>query len=229
MYNRFLPLLILFLLAHQDVFPQSANWTAISPDFFPTNNSGQINGISRVSQMKFHSTNSSKMYAVSARGGLFISTNGGNNWSLAPGCDNMPFATYASVCIDFTDDQVIYLGAGDHNYYYSWGGVTGVWKSTNGGQTFTQTSLNNRIIVEMVMDPNDHNIIVAATSGGIYKTINGGSSWTLKTTSRSFDDLKQKTPVSRVLRQRRIPLSFAPQTSAITGHKSLPESSCLQV
>ncbi len=180
-------------------FSQSANWSAYLPALFPTNASGQIHGISRVSQLKFHPTNSSKMYAVSARGGLFISTNGGTNWTVAPGCDAMTFSTFASVCIDFTNDQIIYLGAGDHNYYGTWGGATGVWKSTNGGTTFTQTTLNNKIIVDMVMDPNDHNVIVAVTSGGIYKTTNAGTSWTLKTASREFDDLKQKTPVSRVL------------------------------
>ncbi len=177
---------------------QLANWSALLPAFFPTNASGQIHGISRVSQLKFHPTSSSKMYAVSARGGLFISTNGGTNWNVAPGCDVMPSSSFASVCIDITNDQVIYLGAGDHNYY-SLGGAAGVWKSTNGGTTFTQTTLNNKIIVEMVMDPNDHNVIVAVTDGGVYKTINGGSSWTLKTASRQFDDLKQKTPTSRVL------------------------------
>lgn len=192
--------ILLFFL--QELFTasaQTANWSAYLPPLFPTNASGQINGISRVSQMKFHPSNSSKMYAVSARGGLFISTNGGNNWSLAPGCDAMPFSTFASVCVDFSNDQVIYLGAGDHDYYSSWGGATGVWKSTDGGATFTQTSLNNKIIIDMVMDPLDHNTIVAVTNSGVYKTTGAGSTWTLKSTSRSFDDLKQKASASRVL------------------------------
>ncbi|MBL7755172.1 MAG: hypothetical protein JNM44_11900, partial [Chitinophagaceae bacterium] len=96
---------------------QTANWSAVLPNQFPTNVSGQIHGISRVSQMKFHPTNSQKRYAVSARGGLFITTNSGNNWTLAPGCDFMPYARFASVCIDHTNDQIIYLGTGDNDYY----------------------------------------------------------------------------------------------------------------
>ena len=192
-------ILLFYSLLITPTHAQTANWSAVKPALFPTNVSGQIHGISRVSQMKFHPTNSSKMYAVSARGGLFISSDGGTNWSLAAGCDNIPFAAFASVCIDFTNDQILYLGAGDHNYYYTWGGATGVWKSTNGGQTFTQTTLNNKIIVDMVMDPADHNSIVAVTNGGIYKTINAGSTWTLKSTSRAYDDIKQKTPSSRTL------------------------------
>ena len=171
-------------------FGQSASWTAYKPDFFPTNASGQIHGISRVSQMKFHPSNSQKFYAVSARGGLFISTNGGNNWSVAPGCDNLPLGTrFASVCIDHVDDQVIYLGGGDHNYYSS---GSGVWKSTNGGQTFAAGGLSGKIIVDMLMNPSNRNEIVAATNTGIYKTTDAGVTWTLKTASIALDDLKAK-------------------------------------
>ncbi len=188
--KRTILLLISFIVVSINMLQaQSTSWNAIAPAKFPTNVSGQIHGISRVSQMKFHPTNSLKMYAISARGGLFITSDGGNNWSVAPGTDFMPYQRLASVCVDFTNDQIIYLGTGDHDYYYN---GTGVWKSINGGQTFTQTSLNSVMIVEMIMDPNNHNIIVAATNAGIYKTIDGGSTWTLKSVSRSFDDLQRK-------------------------------------
>ena len=190
-------LLIAFLIFASTITKaQVSNWSPVAPNFFPTNVSGQIHGISRVSQMKFHPTNANKMYAVSARGGLFISTNGGSNWSLAPGCDILPNMSLASVCIDFTNDQTIYLGTGDHNYY---GGGSGVYKSTNGGTTFSPTTLTSKLVVDMIMDPLNNQIIVAATNVGIYKTINGGTTWTLKSTNRKFDDLKQKTPTSRVL------------------------------
>ena len=49
-------------------FAQTASWTAYKPELFPTNASGQIHGISRTSQMKFHPSNSQNIYAVSARG-----------------------------------------------------------------------------------------------------------------------------------------------------------------
>ena len=94
-----------------------ANWSAVLPTKFPTNASGQIHGISRVSQMKWHPTNPNKMYAVSARGGLFISQDAGANWAVTPGTDFMPYSRLASVCIDYTNDQILYLGTGDHDYY----------------------------------------------------------------------------------------------------------------
>ena len=177
---------------------QTASWTPLAPALFPTNVSGQIHGISRISQMKFHPSNSSKLYAVSARGGLFISSNGGTSWSLAPGCDAMPNGTrLASVCIDHTNDQVLYLGGGDANYYST---GSGVWKSTNGGTTFSQTGLTSGVVVELLMDPTNNNILVAATSNGIYKTTNGGTNWTLKSGTMAFYDLVKKANASsRVL------------------------------
>ncbi|MBK9526097.1 MAG: choice-of-anchor J domain-containing protein [Bacteroidetes bacterium] len=175
-----------------------ANWSAVLPAKFPTNASGQIHGISRVSQMKWHPTNPNKMYAVSARGGLFISQDAGANWAVTPGTDFMPYSRLASVCIDYTNDQILYLGTGDHDYYYT---GTGVWKSTDGGVTFSQTGLKINLVVDMIMDPLDHNILVAVTNAGIYKTYNGGTSWTAKSsTSIQFDDLKKKENASsRVL------------------------------
>ncbi|MBL0102874.1 MAG: hypothetical protein IPP51_03420 [Bacteroidetes bacterium] len=169
-------------------FGQS-NWTAVLPATFPTNVSGQIHGISRISQLKFHPSDPNKMYAISARGGLFISTNGGTNWNIAPGTDFMPYARLASVCIDYTNDQILYLGTGDHNYYYN---GNGVMKSTDGGNTFVNSGLSGLLVVDMIMDPTNHNTIVAVTNSGIYKSINAGSTWTLKTTARPFDDLKMK-------------------------------------
>ena len=177
---------------------QLSNWGAVLPGRFPVNVSGQINGISRVSQFKFHPNNPNKMYAISAQGGLFISNDAGNNWSVAPGCDFMAGNRLASVCVDFSNDSIIYLGTGDHDYYYN---GTGVWKSVNGGRTFTQTALNSQMIIEMIMDPHNDSVIVACTNKGIYKTYNAGTTWLAKTaTTIAFDDMKQvASPLSRTL------------------------------
>jgi PKD repeat protein/subtilisin-like proprotein convertase family protein len=174
---RIITALLILLFSATGSSAQS-DWTPVSPDYFPTNASGQIHGLSRVSQVKFHPSNASKMYAVSARGGLFITTNAGTSWTLAPGCDFMPTMRLASVCVDFTNDQVLYLGTGDINYYYP---GSGVYKSTDGGTTFSPTTLTGKLVVEILMDPTNHNTLIAATNAGIYKSTNAGSTWTLKT------------------------------------------------
>src|SRR5689334_22231428 len=107
--KKYLLLAFTVLISVCNLFGQAV-WTPVSPGAFPTNASGQIHGISRITQVKFHPSNSTKMYAVSCRGGLFISTNSGTSWTLAPGCDLLPQLRLNSVCIDHTNDQIIYLG-----------------------------------------------------------------------------------------------------------------------
>src|SRR5690349_10213809 len=111
----------------------SANWQLTGPYKFPTlSGSGQINGIGRATQIVFHHSNPNKMYATGASGGLYISTDGANTWKVT-GTDKLPDMQCASVCVDHTNDQVIYLGSGDPNYYSN---GYGIWKSTDEGATW---------------------------------------------------------------------------------------------
>lgn len=166
---------------------QTANWQALGPIQFPFNVSGQINGIGRVCQIKFHPSLAQKMYAVSASGGLWISNNGASSWNKC-GTDNLPLLSCASVCIDFTNDSILYLGTGDPNYYNS---SNGIYKSVDHGQTWIPYSagIAARLAVEIIMDPNDHLSLVAATNDGIWKTNNGGITWTVRKSGGQFTDM----------------------------------------
>ena len=152
---------------------QQANWQSLGPIAFPTNVSGQINGIGRTTQLKFHPTNADIVYVTTASGGIYKSMNQGNSWQVL-GTDSMPQTQMASVCIDHADDNILYLGTGDPNYYSN--GI-GVWKSTDGGATFFQsnTGIGNRLVVELLMDPTQHETIIAATNDGIFKTTDAGA------------------------------------------------------
>jgi Concanavalin A-like lectin/glucanases superfamily/PKD domain/Secretion system C-terminal sorting domain len=186
-------IIFILLCLSQYSFAQLANWTAYKPEKFPTNLSGQIHGQARIVQMKFHPSNPNKYYAVTAQGGLFISNDQAATWNVVAGTDILSIKN-ASICIDHSNDQILYLGGGDPNYY---GSGSGIYKSTNGGATFTQLTggfPTNKIVVEIIMDATDPNLLVAATSGGIYKSTNAGSTWTAKTsTSLQFSDMKQGT------------------------------------
>ena len=164
----------------------NGNWQNTGPVEFPTNVSGQIHGIGRVTQLKFHASTANTMYATSVWG-LWKSTDNSNNWQLM-GTDNLPKAACASVCVDRTNDQVIYLGTGDPNYY---GRSLGVYKTTNGGQSWlpANSNIGNRMAIEMLMSPTDNNVIVAATDDGIWKTTNGGVSWSQKVVGGQFTDM----------------------------------------
>jgi len=141
--------------------------------------------------LKFHPTNPMKMYAVSASGGLYISTDNGATWVVTHGTEVMPTSACASVCIDHTNDNILYLSTGDPNYY---GDDYGIWKSTDGGNTFApaNTGIGNRMAVEIIMDPTNNNNLIAATDDGIWRTTNAGATWTETLAGGEFRSMKQK-------------------------------------
>lgn len=151
-------------------------WQITGPVQFPLNVSGQINGIGRVTSIKFDPINQTRVYVTSASGGLWRSNDTGYTWTNV-NTDYMPNMECASICIDHTNNNILYLGSGDPNYYYS---SYGVWKSTNGGTTWAQsnTGMGTPLIVELIMQPTNNQVILAATDNGIYRTTNAGGNWT---------------------------------------------------
>jgi len=165
-------------------------WTNNGPVQFPINVSGQVDGMGRVCQIKFHPTDSQKMYAVSASGGLYISYNNGYTWTVTSGTEKMPTTPCSSVCVDYTNDNIIYLSTGDPNYYNNY---YGIYKSVNGGVSFSaaNTNIGNAMAVEILMDPTNTSNLVAATTNGIWKTTNAAANWASKQTG-AFKDMKAK-------------------------------------
>lgn len=194
MKNKLTLILTLLVMSMNLSAQISGTWTCTGPIAFPTNVSGQINGIGRCTQIKFHPTDPQTMYVTTASGGLYKSNNNGVNWSVM-GTDFLPNLQCASVCIDYTNDSIIYLGTGDPNYY---GTSYGVYKTTNGGISWAPAniSIGNRMALELLMDPQDHNVLIAATNNGIWKTYDGGQSWTVKHVGGQFTDMKWKANVN---------------------------------
>lgn len=186
-------LFIPIILAAYTVNAQTAvgTWSNTGPIQFPVNESGQVNGMGRVCQIKFDPTDSQRMYAVSASGGLFISNNNAQTWTPAPGDQSFPTTQCSSVCIDYTNNNTIYLSTGDPDYYYE---DYGIWKSTDGGTTFaaSNTGIGNRMAVEILMDPSNHNNLVAATDDGIWKTVDAGATWTETLAGGDMRSMQQK-------------------------------------
>jgi photosystem II stability/assembly factor-like uncharacterized protein len=165
----------------------NASWKLTGPENMPTNGSSQINGIGRISQMVFHPKDPNKLYAVSASGGLFLSKDGAKTWTPS-GTDKLPDVSFASICVDHTNDKIIYLGSGDANYYSN---SSGVWKSTDGGATWVQSNagMGNRLTLSLLMDPTNTKVLIAATSNGILKSTDAGATWTVKKADGEFQQM----------------------------------------
>lgn len=167
-----------------------SSWSAVGPIDFPVNVSGQINGIGRCTQLKFDPTNPLRMFCTSASGGLWMSNDTGFTWTNL-NTDFFPNMQCGSICVDHTNNNTLYLGSGDPNYY--WGGF-GVWKSTNGGTNWalSNTGMGNRLVVELLMDPTNNQVLVAATDAGIYRSTNAGANWSLVKTGGDFKAMVPK-------------------------------------
>ncbi|MBX7205595.1 MAG: hypothetical protein K1X81_09245 [Bacteroidia bacterium] len=163
------------------------NWTQLGMVKFPDNPSVQTTGMGRVSELVYHPADSNTLFAVSASGGLWKSSNEAQTWKSLT--DKLPRTACASVCLNKWNPNTIYLGTGDANYNST---GMGVWKSIDGGKTWFQSNsgMGNKLVSKMLMHPADSNTLIAACSDGIYKTYNGGSTWTKKTTvTASYRDL----------------------------------------
>ena len=172
-------------------------WSNTGPVLFPVNVSGQVDGMGRVSQLKFHNSDPAKIYAVSSSGGLFITNDTGRTWAPTAGTEALPTTACSAVCIDYTNDNILYLSTGDQNYYSDW---YGIYKSVDGGNTWNPANVNigNRMAVEILMDPLNHNKIIAATDDGIWVSTDAAATWT-QTQAGVFKSMKQKPGSNHIL------------------------------
>jgi len=178
--------------------PAVGTWSNTGPIQFPVNVSGQVDGMGRTCQIKFHPTDPAKMYAITSSGGLFISTDTARTWTPTAGTDALPNTQTSSVCLDYTNDSILYISTGDPDYYYD---DYGIWKSTDGGATFNpaNTGIGNRLAVEILMDPLNHLNLIAATDDGIWKSTDGAATWTETFVGGQFKSMKMKPGSNHIL------------------------------
>jgi photosystem II stability/assembly factor-like uncharacterized protein len=133
-------------------------------------------------------------YAATATGGLWKTVNHGI--SFAPAFDNQPDFAIGAVALAQSRPDVVYVGTGEANNSRSTYGGNGIYKSSDGGQTWTKAGLPNAgRIGRIVVHPKNPDVVFAAVSGhlysenpdrGVYRTTDGGKSWT-KTLDHKVD------------------------------------------
>lgn len=169
-------------------------WSIVGPVAYPANATGQPTGMGRVNAIAFHPTNASIIYVGAPAGGIWKTTDGGATWvSLSSG---MPTLGVSSILVHPTNPDIIYIGSGDRDAGDAPG--MGVFKSTDGGATWAAINtvsnsgtLSNATVGALAMSPVNPNIIVAATSTGLFLTTNGGSTWRIRVSS-NWKDVKFK-------------------------------------
>ncbi len=123
-----------------------------------------------------------------ADGGVWQTTDQGSTWT--PIFDNLATTSIGAIGVDPNNTQVIYVGTGEGNNNGDWIGGMGMWKSTNGGTSWTQLTLPAwsyggiyHSIRKILVDPNNSLNVYAAVDGGLFYSTNAGAagSWFLTT------------------------------------------------
>jgi len=139
----------------------------------------------RVTAIDVVISNPDIIYAGTASGGLWKSISGGITWD--PIFDNEVTSSIGAVAIQQSNPDVIWVGTGEGNPRNSLNGGYGIFKSLDGGKTWTSMGLEQtRHIHRVIIDPTNPNVVYVGAIGspwgehterGVYKTTDGGETW----------------------------------------------------
>ena len=125
------------------------------------------------------------IYAASATGGVWKTTNRGVTWEAVFEKEGTP--SVGDVALSPSNPNVVWVGTGEdfNARSNSWG--DGVYKSDDGGKSWKHMGLTEtRHIGEVLVHPEDPDIVYVAALGslwgageerGLFKTQDGGESW----------------------------------------------------
>ena len=146
----------------------------------PAGMSGRIASIDAVE------ANPDIIYVGTASGGLWKTVDGGETW--APLFDDQPVASIGAVAIFQANPDIVWAGTGEGNPRNSVSLGDGVYRSLDAGKTWIHLGLEKtERIHRVVLHPTNPDVAWVAALGsawadspdrGIYKTEDGGKSWT---------------------------------------------------
>lgn len=198
-----LRLTILFLLINSGIFSQASQPPAtLSSDRdkaysirtqmlensvlkdMPVRSIGPTVFSGRISDIEVNPNDPTQFYAAYASGGLWFSDNNGT--SFEPLFQDQAVMTIGDVAVDW-DNNVIWLGSGEVNSSRSSYAGDGMYRSNDGGKTWTHHGLEeSHHIGRVLIHPENPDIVWVAALGhlyspnterGIFKTVDGGKSW----------------------------------------------------
>ncbi len=167
-----------------------SNWISLGPTDFLNRPTSTAN-IGRINVILQDPNNPNRLFAGAPAGGIWRSLDNGQNWT--PLIDDLPQIGVSGIAIDYADSNTIYIATGDDDAGDAAG--VGVWKSNDGGNSWSATGLNPSNSPSRMNDiyvhPTNSNVLWVATTSGVFKTTNGGDTWT-NTLSGNIRDLKIK-------------------------------------
>jgi|GEM_PF-584664 len=161
-------------------------WTEMGP-FSWTRTTSWNPGVGRITSIAVSPSNNNIIYITSPGGGVWKSTQGGNQWT-ALSDHSSSMMNMFSVAVHPTNPDLVFTGSN--------GGI--LYMSGDGGLSWTSKSSGMGNIRKIIFDPNNTLIMFAAAGNGIYKSVDGGNTWVRKSTS-STEDIEFRPGNSNVL------------------------------
>ena len=139
----------------------------------------------RVAAVAGSSSDPNLYYLGAAGGGVWKSTDAGAAWT--PVFDSQSVGSIGAIAIDPSENQTVWVGTGESNPRNDVSYGDGVYKSTDGGKSWTNVGLRGtRYISRILIDPSDPNHVIVGALGnvfansperGAYVTFDGGKTW----------------------------------------------------
>ena len=191
--SRPLPLLALLLLATALTAgaaapPRGATPGGFDPDLLAGLRARSIGPAAmsgRVTVIEGVAADPRTLYVGAASGGVWKSVNAGLTWE--PIFDDQPVASIGAIAVFQKSPDVVWVGTGEGNVRNSTAGGNGVYRSLDGGKTWTHLGLDaTERIARIVLHPTDPDVAWVAALGrewgenperGVYQTEDGGKTW----------------------------------------------------
>lgn len=168
--------------------PGAPQWRSLGPWTIPngqTYGSSRVNVSGRLSAVAVDPRNPAHVLVGAANGGVWESRDRGGSW--APRTDYAATLTVGAIVYDRTNPAIVYCGTGEGNWW-SWLGA-GILRSTDGGATWATLCTAPFVgqgFYDLIVDPANGRHLLAATTGGLYVSNDGGVTWTRRRTARTW-------------------------------------------
>ncbi|MEI6669394.1 MAG: hypothetical protein WCP29_14675 [Acidobacteriota bacterium] len=139
----------------------------------------------RIADLAVYEANPAIYYVGTAHGGVWKTINNGTTFEAQ--FQDLGLMAIGDVTVSQSNPDLVWIGTGESNNRQSGSWGDGVYKSTDGGKSWTNMGLRtSRHINRIVIDPRDNNTVLVAATGslwgpggerGVYKTSDAGKTW----------------------------------------------------
>ena len=139
----------------------------------------------RISDLAVVESKPQVFYIATGTGGVWKTENHGTSWT--PLFDDQPASSIGDVTLDQSNPNLVWVGTGEPQNRQSSGWGNGVYKSTDGGNTWQHMGLERtKHVGRILIHPRNPDIVYVAAVGdlwaaneerGVYRTLDGGETW----------------------------------------------------